>query len=347
MSIPSVKASTQNVDQGGDKISLARADIKQNIDNVNQIIDHLGASGASTLVIPLGGFVVQNWSGSTGFDSAGNKNFFFRMALLGGAYYLRDETLTSSPSLTAAESSYGAIEGASVNTATPTLVEPTGYSWTGINTSGNITNGFINNTGNLNFTQTTGNIDIVSGNGGQAYIGYGEGYDSYVTLAAGTYIVEVKFVESTLDSSYIDNAVTEAQSDSYTSNDFDFFIWNKTDEIDILNSMAGGATDKIAMSQIDKWRYNNAAVFTLAGTKDIQFFNPGVDQPMEDDATVPAADKDYLAWRYSTASPTLTGDVYNISGNVKAAYKDGVGLPGKLGWVDVVPNTYIKITKLA
>ena len=46
MSIPSVKASTANDDQGGDKISLARADIKQNIDNVNEIIDHLGASGS-------------------------------------------------------------------------------------------------------------------------------------------------------------------------------------------------------------------------------------------------------------------------------------------------------------
>lgn len=42
MTIPSTKASTANVDAGSDKISLARADIKQNIDNVNEIIDHLG-----------------------------------------------------------------------------------------------------------------------------------------------------------------------------------------------------------------------------------------------------------------------------------------------------------------
>ena len=41
------KASTQNVDQGGDKISLARADIKQNIDNVNDMIDHLNISSPS------------------------------------------------------------------------------------------------------------------------------------------------------------------------------------------------------------------------------------------------------------------------------------------------------------
>lgn len=41
MTIPSTKASTTNVDAGADKISLARPDIKQNIDNVNEIIDHL------------------------------------------------------------------------------------------------------------------------------------------------------------------------------------------------------------------------------------------------------------------------------------------------------------------
>jgi hypothetical protein len=46
MTIPSTKASTANVDEGGDKISLARADIKQNIDNVNEIIDHLDEAGA-------------------------------------------------------------------------------------------------------------------------------------------------------------------------------------------------------------------------------------------------------------------------------------------------------------
>lgn len=39
------KASTTNVDQGTDKISLARPDIKQNIDNVNEIIDFYDASG--------------------------------------------------------------------------------------------------------------------------------------------------------------------------------------------------------------------------------------------------------------------------------------------------------------
>lgn len=39
------KAGTTNVDAGTDKISLARPDIKQNIDNVNSIIDHYPDSG--------------------------------------------------------------------------------------------------------------------------------------------------------------------------------------------------------------------------------------------------------------------------------------------------------------
>lgn len=38
------KASTTNVDQGADKIALARPDIKQNIDNVNDIIDTFNIS---------------------------------------------------------------------------------------------------------------------------------------------------------------------------------------------------------------------------------------------------------------------------------------------------------------
>ena len=38
------KASTNNVDAGTDSITSARADIKQNFDNVNDIIDHLNIS---------------------------------------------------------------------------------------------------------------------------------------------------------------------------------------------------------------------------------------------------------------------------------------------------------------
>lgn len=41
------KASTANVDAGTDQISLARADIKQNIDNVNDIIDTFNIAAPS------------------------------------------------------------------------------------------------------------------------------------------------------------------------------------------------------------------------------------------------------------------------------------------------------------
>jgi len=53
------KASTANVDQGADLISLARPDIKQNIDNVNDIIDHLNISS------PTDGDLLQ-YSNATG-----------------------------------------------------------------------------------------------------------------------------------------------------------------------------------------------------------------------------------------------------------------------------------------
>jgi hypothetical protein len=48
MAWPTTKAGTTNVDQGTDSISLARPDIKQNIDNVNNIIDEFNISSPST-----------------------------------------------------------------------------------------------------------------------------------------------------------------------------------------------------------------------------------------------------------------------------------------------------------
>jgi len=48
------KASTANVDAGTDQISLARADIKQNIDNVNNVIDYLDiGSGTDNQVLKV------------------------------------------------------------------------------------------------------------------------------------------------------------------------------------------------------------------------------------------------------------------------------------------------------
>lgn len=45
MAWPTTQAGTTNVDAGSDKPSLARADIKQNIDNVNDILNTYGANG--------------------------------------------------------------------------------------------------------------------------------------------------------------------------------------------------------------------------------------------------------------------------------------------------------------
>lgn len=69
MTIPSTKASTNNVDQGSDSISLARPDIKQNIDNVNEIIDHLGTTDQvpATLTSSIGaGDVSEYWETVSG-----------------------------------------------------------------------------------------------------------------------------------------------------------------------------------------------------------------------------------------------------------------------------------------
>lgn len=68
MGIPTTKASTDNVDAGADRISLARPDIKQNIDNVNEIIDHLTDSVTQKVASFRRSLInsnVQNVSGST------------------------------------------------------------------------------------------------------------------------------------------------------------------------------------------------------------------------------------------------------------------------------------------
>lgn len=65
MGIPSTKASTANVDQGSDLISQARPDIKQNIDNVNEIIDHLEDSAKQKVAVIKATDTEQVVSGST------------------------------------------------------------------------------------------------------------------------------------------------------------------------------------------------------------------------------------------------------------------------------------------
>ena len=63
------KASTTNLDAGSDRPSLARADIKQNVDNVNSIIDMFSISA------PVDGYVLKYNNATSNFtlgpDSAG------------------------------------------------------------------------------------------------------------------------------------------------------------------------------------------------------------------------------------------------------------------------------------
>lgn len=314
MSIPSVKASTQNVDQGGDKISLARADIKQNIDNVNEIIDHLG-EGNNQLLIPLTGFVVVESQVEGYSDSAGASGERYRMALLGGAYRLRGQT--ENGSLTSATSTYGGIPGATVNTATPTLTNPTGYSFSGTNTAANITSGVLTNTGSQGITNVLGDVDL--GTSETCYVGYGEGYDSYVTLPAGTYKVKMLSRVSTVTNGLF-------AGETYVNLD----IWNKTDD------------SKITGTNLDvaDWSKDAAAVFTLGAQKNIQFFNSFHNGS---NFVNPPADK-LNATLYT--SVVITGDVEN-SGTAQTTATWYPNIPERFGWVDLVPNVYIEITKIA
>jgi len=84
------KASTANVDQGGDKISLARADIKQNIDNVNDIIDHLNIAS------PSDGDVLRYSTSSGKWEQVAVSTFSSTsdIVLLGNRTYLSLSTTT-------------------------------------------------------------------------------------------------------------------------------------------------------------------------------------------------------------------------------------------------------------
>lgn len=65
MGIPTTKASTANVDSGNDLIANARPDIKQNIDNVNEIIDHLTDSVTQKIAVIAGTGTMELVSGTT------------------------------------------------------------------------------------------------------------------------------------------------------------------------------------------------------------------------------------------------------------------------------------------
>ena len=382
------KASTLNVDQGSDQISSARADILQNITNVNTIIDTFdiqpdsagqpangdilqynsttttwqpvastavgGVSG--TLVIPFGGYVVSEWSGSDAGDSAGReeRERKFRMVTMGGKYYdtsIKGTQTSSDLSLVSTEQTiFGDILGATVTRATPTLNKPTGFSVTGANNfSLNVTNGIltVGDHGAQSVTSFTmnGNVGTINNdNGPKDYnVQYASGFDNYVTLPAGTYVVSLKSLTTSLNSSYNTQPSLESNTDviAPTSNGADFWIYNKTDDVEITPSNGSNSTLDMV-----NWEKDVVAVFTLSGTKDIQFFQ-SADQTINHfgtDGNTPVNQRDYLGFTFFT---TPSGDFTASGGNYFFDDASAGTIPAKLGYYDAVANTYIRIDKIS
>lgn len=388
------KASTNNVDEGTDLISNARGDIKQNIDNVNSMIDTFdiggdsagqiadgdilkynssasafqpvastAIGGANQLVIPFGGFVVNKWSGDTAHpDSAGydDRHRFFRIVTLGGAVYERDEDLTGSDlPLTSAQPAYGQIAGASITRATPTLNKPTGYSVGGPdNISLTITNGFLSVGSSAPFASRTfsnhsGNIDDFTNNVAAtiANVQYGTGYDNYITLPAGDYVLSFKTHTTTFTNAYTTHSIyVEEDNDAFDfdPNGADIWLYNKTDGVEISSS----TTDNNSLT-IDNWNTDTVFPFTLTGTKDIQIFNSAnqIADNFANDGTDVQGRRDFLGFQILAGSPALSGDITGNNGTTASwNYKDtgtNLGIPAKLGWYSPINNVYIVITKIA
>jgi len=394
------KASTANVDAGTDLISNARGDIKQNIDNVNDIIDTFdiggdsagqiadgdilqysssanafqptgsdGIGGSNQMLIPFTGWVVNNWSGvTTGFragDSANAKHSFDRMALLGGAYYRRNSQHSGDLDLTASEGTvFNSISGASVTTATPSLVKPTGYSTTGTNVNISITNGVASNSLSVFATLNGGgsNDKIDSILGGTVNVMYGEGYESYITLPAGNYFLKMF---GRYDAEYTDSvnhirqtpgtvSVLEQQCEDFiqsvSETDSDVFIYNKTDDTFITDPIfdpnnQGYVTN--TFTELDQITTGSQGQrFTLTGTKQIMIWTPAnktFNNTPFGDATSPDTNHDFLGFRLAQ-STTMSGDSTGTGTNY-AFSKSNVGIPARYGWVTRVPNTWISITK--
>jgi hypothetical protein len=355
------KASTTNVDAGTDQISLARADIKQNIDNVNDIIDIFDIASptngdlikynssttkwekvASTavgqtaqLIIPFTGWVVTEAAADGTTSSAGAEARKFRQSLLGGAYYLR--TGSAAPTLTAAADTYGTISGASVTRATPTVVEPTGYSFSisNGNYAGNITNGVLNSTGPFAFLANVG----IGTSTGRCW--YATGYDNYVTLPTGTYTVEIRTANTSSGSwtnTYSFN--NQIESDNATINNMS--VYNRTDNVMITPQDEAQFTPSDTQLNPAAWPVNSMAVFTLSGTKNVQFVNrvnPDTINEFTDDA---------LGIHVTGGGTYTSGDLTPTgSGSTWRFFKNSAYIPAKLGWVTLVPNTWIVITKLS
>jgi hypothetical protein len=357
------KASTANVDAGTDQISLARADIKQNIDNVNDIIDTLNIGSPTNgdlmqyssstskwekvsatsvgqtaqLIIPFTGWVVSEAAADSNTSSAGAEARKFRQALLGGAYYLRGPS--TAPALTAAADTYGTITGASVTRATPTLVEPTGYSFSisGGNYAGNITNGVLNSTGPFSFTTNVG-----SGSGSSSgRCWYATGYDNYVTLPTGTYTVEIR-TANTSSSAWTNTHTYHSGLNSDNDTIDNMSVYNRTDNVMITPQNEAGFTPSDTQLNPAAWPVNSMAVFTLSGTKNIQFVN------RVNPNTIDTATDDALGIKTINLENFTSGDLTpQSSGSTWHFFKNSAYIPAKLGWVTLVPNTWIVITKLS
>jgi hypothetical protein len=107
-------------------------------------------------------------------------------------------------------------------------------------------------------------------------------------------------------------------------------IWNKTDDTKITGTNL----------DVADWDKDAAAVFTLAAQKDIQFFNSFHNGS---NFVNPPADK-LNADLYTTVS--ITGDVEN-SGTAQNTATWDPNIPERYGWVDLVPDVYIEISKIA
>lgn len=382
------KASTTNVDQGSDQISQARADIKQNIDNVNTIIDTFdiqpdsagqpadgdvlqynsatttwrpvastsvgGVSG--TLVIPFGGYVINQWSGSDAGDSAGQeeRERKYRMVTLGGKYYSMTnkgaQTQSDLTLVSTEETVLGDILGSSITRATPTLNKPTGFSVSGANNfSLNITNGIMTVGTRGIFSQSNwimnGDIGSIQNDTFLKYynVQYASGWDNYVTLPAGTYVISLKSLTTSKTSTYESQTTLETDTDVIgpTSGGADFWIYNKTDDVEITPS--NGSNSDLDMVN---WEKDVVAVFTLSGTKDIQFFQ-SADQGVThfgSSSTTPEAQKDYLGFTYTAL---VGGDAVQVGSYYYFDDASAGTIPARLGYYDAIPNTYIKIDKIS
>lgn len=393
------KASTQYVDADTDLIGNSRPDIKKTIDNVNDIIDTFDIGGDSAsqiadgdilqyqqdssgggrfvplssdtiggsnkMIIPFTGWVVNNWSGITtgyrGDDSAGSKHNFDRMALLGGAYYRRDPVKSGDLDLISAETSYSSIPSGSVTTATPSLNKPTGYSATGTNVNISITNGIATNSQSTSAQLNAGGSNDSIVGGSSKNVMFGEGYDSYITLPAGSYFLRMI---SRYNAEYTDSvhhrriSTTQIESDCEdflqvsTPRENDMWIYNKTDDTFITDPrFASGDHGFVnnTFRELDQVTTGSQGqIFTLAGTKQIMIWtgaNTGLINTPFGNPNAPAIGNDFLGF-FLSQSVVLSGDVAGGGGTNYVFSKSNVGLPSRLGWVTRVPNTWIEITKL-